>query len=53
MTRSATGERSGLTAFGQNLVYFLEKQQLDQKVLDGVMKFDFSATAHLAFVHAM
>lgn len=47
------GVKNELTAFGQHLVGFLEKQQLDQKVIEGVLKFDFSETTHLAFVHAM
>jgi hypothetical protein len=42
-----------LTDFGKELMYFLEQQQLDEKVLEGVLKFDFSQTSHLAFVHSM
>lgn len=49
----SVGDKSELSNFGQNLVCFLEKQQLDQKVIQGVLKFDFSETTHLAFVHAM
>jgi hypothetical protein len=47
------GDRESLTAFGKGLIYFLEKQEVDQKVVDGVLKFDFSQTNHLGFVHAM
>ena len=49
----AVGDKDDLTAFGKELVYFLEAQQLDSKVIDGVLKFDFSQTHHLAFVHSM
>ncbi|GAB7363961.1 hypothetical protein MBLNU230_g4523t1 [Neophaeotheca triangularis] len=42
-----------LTAFGKELVFFLEKQGLDEDVLAGVLKFDFSATVDMAFVHAI
>ena len=42
-----------LTCFGKELVYFLEQQQIPRKVIDGVLKFDFSATNHLGFVHSM
>jgi hypothetical protein len=49
----AVGAKDGLTAFGTELVYFLEKQEVDRKVIEGVLKFDFSNTAHLAFVHSM
>ncbi|XPS78745.1 hypothetical protein M3J07_010756 [Ascochyta lentis] len=42
-----------LTPFGQELVYFLEAQKLDKKVTEGVLKFDFSRTGHIAFVHSI
>lgn len=41
-----------LIPFGEELVYFLEKQGLDETVRRSLYKFDFSATAHLAFVHS-
>jgi hypothetical protein len=47
------GKKEDLTRFGKDLVYFMEKQQVGEKVIEGVLKFDFSQTAHLAFVHAM
>jgi len=46
-------DQKDLTPFGQELVYFLEKQELGRKVIEGVLKFDFSQTGHLAFVHSM
>jgi hypothetical protein len=49
----AVGDTDGLTPFGQELVYFLEKQEVGEKVIEGVLKFHFSHTSHLAFVHAM
>jgi len=47
------GNKAGRTKFGQELVYFLEQQKVAQNVIDGVLKFDFSQTKHLAFVHSM
>lgn len=47
------GRKAELTSFGQELVYFLEQQQVAKKVIEGVQKFDFSQTGHLAFVHSM
>lgn len=46
-------DRKKLTNFGQELIHFLEQQKVDQKVVEGVLKFDFSQTDHLAFVHSM
>lgn len=42
-----------LTRFGEELVYFLEQLKVGQNVIDGVLKFDFSQTSHLAFIHSM
>lgn len=47
------GKKQDLTTFGKEFVYFLEKQEVDKKVIEGVLKFDFTQTGHLAFVHAM
>jgi hypothetical protein len=41
-----------LTFFGQELVYFLEKMGLDDKILQGVLNFDFLNTRQLAFIHS-
>ncbi|KAF1847766.1 tyrosyl-DNA phosphodiesterase domain-containing protein [Cucurbitaria berberidis CBS 394.84] len=49
----AIGSRMELPRFGQELVYFLEQQKVGQNVIEGVLKFDFSQTGHLAFVHAI
>lgn len=47
------GSKADLTSFGQELVHFLEAQKLKPNVIEGVLKFDFSRTGHLAFVHSM
>lgn len=47
------GINKDLTPFGTELVRFLEAQRLDPKVVDGVLKFDFSQTGHVGFVHSM
>lgn len=52
-TDGAVGSMKDLTPFGKELVHFLEAQQLDQLIIKGVLKFDFTETAHLAFVHSM
>lgn len=49
----AIGRVEDLPPFGQELVHFLEAQQLDPLIIKGVLKFDFARTAHLAFVHSM
>ncbi|KAF2126897.1 tyrosyl-DNA phosphodiesterase domain-containing protein [Dothidotthia symphoricarpi CBS 119687] len=47
------GKREELTPFGQELIYFLEQQKTKKNVIDGVLKFDFSQTGHIAFVHSI
>lgn len=47
------GSVDELTPFGRELVHFLEAQQLDPLIAKGVLKFDFSQTGHLAFVHSI
>jgi len=47
------GKRERLPPFGQELIYFLERQKVEQNVIDGVLKFDFSQTGHIAFVHSV
>ncbi|KAI5359178.1 Putative ubiquitin interacting, tyrosyl-DNA phosphodiesterase I [Septoria linicola] len=42
-----------LTLFGKELMFFIEKQGFDQDVRDGLLNFDFSATAGMAFVHTV
>jgi hypothetical protein len=47
------GDRKDLTKFGEEVIYFLEKQEVGTNVVEGVLKHDFSQTDHLAFVHSM
>jgi Tyrosyl-DNA phosphodiesterase len=42
-----------LTFFGKELVYFLQAMVIDEAVVKGVLKFDFTGTSELAFVHTM
>ncbi|KXT14016.1 hypothetical protein AC579_10037 [Pseudocercospora musae] len=42
-----------LPPFGRELMYFIQKQGLDQDLRDGVLKFDFSPTTDMAFVHTV
>ncbi|RMZ70444.1 hypothetical protein GMOD_00000535 [Pyrenophora seminiperda CCB06] len=42
-----------LPPFGRDLIFFLKAQELDSNVMDGVLKFDFTNTKHLAFVHSI
>jgi hypothetical protein len=42
-----------LTPFGRELVHFLQKQEVGAQVVEGLLKFDFTETRHLAFVHSM
>jgi hypothetical protein len=47
------GCKQDLTAFGKGLLEFLEAQQLGNNVLEGLLKFDFSDTGRIGFVHSM
>lgn len=42
-----------LTPFGKSLMYFCEKQGIDDDVRKSLLGFDFSATAQMAFVHTV
>ncbi len=41
------------TAFGRELIYFLNAMGLEQSIVDSVSNFDFAATKDLAFVHTI
>ena len=41
------------THFEEELFYFLNAMGLEQSIIGSLRKFDFSRTAHLAFVHSM
>ena len=45
--------RAELTFFGQELDRFLRHQNVPADIRDGLLRFDFSATAPYAFVHTM
>ncbi|RMX86066.1 hypothetical protein D0868_15228 [Hortaea werneckii] len=42
-----------LTHFAQELLYFVQKQGVDEDVRAGLLNFDFAATEHMAFVHSV
>ncbi|KAI9840597.1 MAG: hypothetical protein M1838_003992 [Thelocarpon superellum] len=42
-----------LTFFGKELIYFLEAMGLSKSIIDNVLRFDFSATTEIAFVHSI
>lgn len=42
-----------LPVFGKDLIDFLEAQETGNNVREGVLKFDFSGTCNLAFIHSM
>ncbi|KAG9193609.1 hypothetical protein G6011_03644 [Alternaria panax] len=50
---NAATKEGDLTAFGRELLYFLEKQEVGSQVIDGLLKFDFTETSRLAFVHSI
>lgn len=41
------------TAFGRELIYFLNAMGLEQSIVTSVSNFDFSATKNIAFVHTI
>ncbi|KAI9718951.1 MAG: hypothetical protein M1812_003836, partial [Candelaria pacifica] len=51
--QEATEAQKPLTSFGQELVYFLEAMGLQDDVVQGVLKFDFGGTKHLALIHSI
>jgi hypothetical protein len=42
-----------MTPFAKELLHFLKQQDISQDVQDGVLNFDFSVTANMAFVHSI
>ncbi|KAF2269745.1 phospholipase D/nuclease [Lojkania enalia] len=47
------GNREELSLFGKDLLRYLEAQKLSKNVVEGVLKFDFSETHHVAFIHSI
>jgi hypothetical protein len=50
---AAPDTKENLTVFGKELLYFLTKANLPPDSLKSLLKFDFSATRNMAFVHSM
>jgi hypothetical protein len=46
-------EANKLTAFGEDLCYFLQAQGVDDGLIKSLVKYDFSETARYGFVHSM
>ncbi len=44
---------SKLTAFGEDLSYFLTAQGMDEKLVNSLGNYDFSETSRYGFVHTM
>lgn len=42
-----------MTAFGEDLVYFLRAQGLDEKLVGSLLNYDFTETSRYGFVHTM
>lgn len=42
-----------LTPFGKELLFYMEKQGIEEPVRDGILNFDFSATTNIALVHSV
>jgi Tyrosyl-DNA phosphodiesterase len=56
LPRLLKGQRttpSKLTPFGRELRNFLKAMEIESSVIDSMLDFDFSKSAHLAFVHSM
>nr|POF18686.1 tyrosyl-dna phosphodiesterase 1 [Quercus suber] len=56
LPRLADGQKTGLQDlpdFGKELLYFLDKQSLDDDVRTGLTNFDFSTTKDMRFIHTV
>ncbi|QIW95386.1 hypothetical protein AMS68_000904 [Peltaster fructicola] len=53
LPRLSEGQKQNLTDFGKELLYFLDKQGVDQDIKDGMLNFDFSTTEQMGFVHSI
>ena len=47
------GSKDDLTNFGKELLFFLQKQGLQEEAIAGILNFDFSSTNQLAFIHSV
>ncbi|KAF2103090.1 phospholipase D/nuclease, partial [Rhizodiscina lignyota] len=54
---AASGEKSqsvdDLPPFGQELHYFLRRMEVPESLETAILRYDFSPTAHLAFIHTV
>jgi hypothetical protein len=48
-----TKSRESITYFGKELLYFLERSKAPDEITRGILKFDFSATTDMAFIHSV
>lgn len=46
-------EAQQLTPFGEELLYFLRAQGLDDKLVSSLLNYDFAETVRYHFVHTM
>lgn len=53
LSAQAAREDSARTPFLDDLSYFLTAQAVDQALVQSLGNYDFSATAHYAFVHTL
>lgn len=51
--RLPSGQKTRLTDFASELIYFANAMGLDETIVNSLHNFDFSRTSHLAFVHSM
>lgn len=53
LSEGTSVEPDQLTEFGKELLNFVRAMGLHEKVVNSILKFDFSQTSHLAFVHSI
>lgn len=53
LPRKTAGPSEITTSFYEELVYFLKASTLHENIITKLDNFDFSQTAHIAFVHSM
>lgn len=51
--KTTVGSSETKTSFYEELVYFLKASTLHENIIAKLDSFDFSKTAHIAFVHTM
>lgn len=53
LPKKTAGSSETKTSFYEELVYFLKASTLHENIIAKLDSFDFSQTAHIAFVHTM